>query len=142
MGRPGAAAVQDGDRLRTMDSRVYEVLNTDQIEDLRGVDGGGMLARLVGMYLSKAPQRILTLRAHLAAMNLEGIAHEAHALKGASGNIGAARVASTCQLIEKAGIARDAVQLDTLLQALEGEFGQARDALQAMSKPGNSAAGR
>jgi HPt (histidine-containing phosphotransfer) domain-containing protein len=119
-----------------MDSDQREVLDADQVEDLRGVDDGRMLAKIVGMYLSKTPQRILLLRTHFAAGDFAAIAREAHTLKGASGSIGASRVADTCTKIEKAGKAQDAKPLDELMQILEVEFARARDALQAMTGPG------
>ena len=79
-----------------------DILDAGQVEDLRGVDNGVMLARLVGMYVAKTPQRIALLRTHVAAKNFPGVANEAHTLKGASGSIGAARVSDTCLQIEQA----------------------------------------
>jgi len=114
-----------------MESDQGGVLDASQIEDLRGVDGGGLLAKLINMYLVKTPGQIQSLRTLAAAANLAAIAGEAHTLKGASGSIGATRVANACQRIEKTALAGDASPLEALLQALEAEFGRARDALQA-----------
>ena len=113
-----------------------EVLDASQLEDLRGIDGGVMLTRLVGMYLSRTPERIKLLRTHVGAKNYTEIAREAHTLKGASGSIGAARVADTCAQIEQARKAQDAKRLEELVEALEAEYARARSALQAATTPG------
>jgi len=113
-----------------------EVLDPSQVEDLREIDDRAMLARLVGMYLSKTPDRIKLLRAHVAAKNFMEISREAHTLKGASGSIGAARVADTCAQIEVARKAKDEKRLEELMDALEAEYARARHALQAMTGPG------
>ena len=112
-----------------------DVLDPSQVEDLRGVDGGAMLARLVGMYLAKTPDRLKLLRLHVEAKNFIDIGREAHTLKGASGSIGAARVADTCAQIEVARKAKDEKRLEELMDALEAEYARARQALQAMAGP-------
>jgi HPt (histidine-containing phosphotransfer) domain-containing protein len=108
-----------------------EVLDADQIEDLRGIDGG-VFPRLVDMYVTKTPGRILLLRTHVEKNDFAAIAKEAHTIKGSSGSIGAARVANTCLRIEKACLAQDTAPFEELLRTLEGEFGRARDALRAI----------
>ena len=120
----------------------HDVLDASQVEDLRGIDDGAMLARLVGMYLSRTPERIKSLRTHVEAKNFKEIAREAHTLKGASGSIGAARVAEVCRKIEQAGTTQAAKPLEELVPALETEFGLARDALQAMANGGKPGATR
>jgi len=110
-----------------------EVLDASQVEDLRGIDDGAMLARLVGMYVSRTPQRIELLRTHVAARNFPEIMRDAHTLKGASGSIGAARVADTCATIEQAARAQDARPLEALMQALADEYARAHHALQAFA---------
>ena len=111
------------------------VLDAGQIADLRGSMGsdGGAFARIVNLYLSRTPERIVLLQTLVAAGDFAQIAKETHTLKGSSASIGAARVADTCLQIEKASKAQDAKLLAELVEALEGEFGQARDALQAMT---------
>ena len=109
----------------------HDVLDASQVEDLRGIDDGAMLARLVGMYLSRTPERIKSLRTHVEAKNFKEIAREAHTLKGASGSIGAARVADACAQIEQAAKAQDVKSLDALVQALQEEYASAHHALQA-----------
>jgi two-component system sensor histidine kinase TorS len=113
-----------------------DVLDASQVEDLRGVDGGVMLAKLVGMYLSRTPERIKQLRAHVAGQNFAEIAREAHTLKGASGSLGVARVAEVCSSLELAAKAEDPIPLGELMEALESEFARARHALQAATTPG------
>ena len=113
-----------------------DILDAAQVEDLRGIDDGAMFAKLVRMYLVKAPERIQLLRGHVAAANFAGMAQEAHALKGASGSIGAIRVADACRQIEQAVKAQDAGPVEALTLALDEEFGRARDALQAIAGPG------
>jgi len=113
-----------------------EVLDASQVEDLRGIDGGVMLARLVGMYVSRTPERIKLLRAHVAEKKFTELAREAHTLKGASGSIGAVRVAATCAQIEHARKAKDEKRLEELMVTLETEYARACHALQAMAGPG------
>ena len=118
-----------------------DVLDPSQVEDLRGIDGGAMLARLVNMYLTKTPDRIKLLREHVAARNFTEVSREAHTLKGASGSIGAARVADTCAQIEQARKAKDEKRLVELVEALEAEYARACHALKAMVATGTAAAG-
>jgi HPt (histidine-containing phosphotransfer) domain-containing protein len=113
-----------------------DVLDASQVEDLRGVDGGVMLAKLVGMYLSRTPERIKQLRAHVAGQNFAEIAREAHTLKGASGSLGVARVADVCSSLETAAKAEDASQFGELMEALEGEYARASYALKALVATG------
>jgi len=140
VGVVGAGHAENGHRLRSVNPAQREVLDTAQVEDLRGIDGG-VFPRLVDMYVSKTPDRILQLRTHAVAGNFAAMATEAHTLKGSSGSIGAARVADTCLKIERACQAEDAAPLDELIRALEAEYGCARDALLAILDTGKPAAG-
>jgi HPt (histidine-containing phosphotransfer) domain-containing protein len=114
----------------------HDVLDVSQVEDLRGIDDGAMLARLVRMYLARTPERIKQLLAQVAAADFAAIARDAHTLKGASGSIGAARVAKVCTRIEQAAKAEDAKALEELAQALESEYARASHALRAFAGRG------
>jgi len=63
----------------------------------------GLLAKVVGLYLDDAQQRIATLREGIDQGNAEVVRRAAHALKSGSANVGAATLARLCRELEELG---------------------------------------
>lgn len=115
------------------------ILNKEQIDDLRGLDGGcgAVLARLVGRFLSGLDDRANQIVQCATESRPSDLAIVAHSLKGAAGNLGALRLAAVASKLEVAANGNDADQIQTLLVALRSECETARVALTEIV--GNSA---
>jgi HPt (histidine-containing phosphotransfer) domain-containing protein len=71
---------------------------------------------LIDAYRQSATDILELLRAHVASGNLDGVRREAHALRGASLNLGATSLAKCCAEIEAAARAGDAHITDRLAE--------------------------
>jgi HPt (histidine-containing phosphotransfer) domain-containing protein len=98
-----------------------------QLRDQVARPGEDVLGELLSLFERDAQVRVVALRAALALPDPSAAAEArrqaAHALKGAAGNIGAARVAATAAHVERNEVDRSIVDLlqrevDVALQAL------------------------
>lgn len=98
-------------------------LNPAQIEDLRNLDGGrgAVLARLVEKFAAVVGARVASIQALASASRTEELSAEAHSLKGAAGNLGAARFAKLCHEIELAGRSGNVALAASLVTRLQDE---------------------
>lgn len=80
-------------------------LDAATLQQLLDLDDGqtGLLAELFGLFKDDTPGRIEGLKHSMAAGNANASAELAHAVKGAAGTIGAARMRAIAGDIEKAG---------------------------------------
>src|SRR5581483_6240586 len=69
--------------------------------DLRG--DAAFLTEVVQAFRDDTPPRIATIREANAERSVDALVHAAHALKGSSGNFGAARMQALCVEIEQRG---------------------------------------
>jgi HPt (histidine-containing phosphotransfer) domain-containing protein len=96
------------------------VLDRKRLRDL--TDGDAEFEReLIDTYKDSARNILIQLRANLSAGNALGVAREAHALKGASLNVGASSMARCAAEIETAARAGDARRASEKLDDLRGE---------------------
>ena len=107
------------------------ILDANQINDLRSIDAGrgAVLRRLVGKFDAVIVERVGLLRMHAEAANMAELAIAAHSLKGASGNLGAQRLAALCFQIEQAAKDNASSLARELIQSLSEEGEIARVAL-------------
>jgi two-component system sensor histidine kinase/response regulator len=106
-------------------------VDSSVLAELRGLDEtGGLLATIIAHYLEETPQRVLMLQAALTRGDAVTLAETAHALKGASGNVGALRLEALCGELQALGRAGDLAPVDALLTRLNEEFSRARPVLQ------------
>lgn len=107
------------------------VLDAAQIKDLRDLDDGAgdVLASIVEVFVTQAVAQIAELKALVAAPDLVKVKDLAHGLKGASGNLGAGRLAMVCSGLEAAAKAEDGADLAAYVAAIDTEFSAARTAL-------------
>ncbi|MEK6301254.1 MAG: Hpt domain-containing protein [Acidobacteriota bacterium] len=90
-----------------------------------------LLADLIDSFLDDSVKRIALMKGAAAAGNAGALTRAAHALKGASGIVGANRMAALCDTIEELALAGSVEGTTALITALEGEFERVRRALQA-----------
>lgn len=111
-------------------------------EDIQTVDHKGAMERLDNdqelwdeiriIWIEDAPQMFQSVRDALAARSQDGLRRAAHALKGASSNVGAARVAEAARKLEVDATVADWDTLAAGVAMLESEVERAT---QALSRP-------
>jgi HPt (histidine-containing phosphotransfer) domain-containing protein len=118
-------------KLRSVNMEQGRILDTDQINELRQVDGGAgaIFSRLVDRFSSSLAERVDNIERCLAENRLPDLKIAAHSLKGAAGNLGAERLAGLCSRIELAAHGGDAALAKEACVALRVESDEARAAL-------------
>ncbi|QIN82884.1 PAS domain S-box protein [Rubrobacter tropicus] len=114
-----------------------EVLDRAVISSLRGLQGEGdpdIVAELATMFLEDASERLLELRKAIRQGDAEKVASVSHALKGASGNLGAKRVFALCQEFEEMGNSGVLAGASGRIGRLEVEVTRARAELEEISR--------
>lgn len=107
------------------------------------VDHQGAMDRLDGdeelwqeirvIWLEDAPQMLEAVRSACRERDADGVKRSAHALKGASSNVGAVRVAEAARHLEVSAPAADWPVLDDGFAVLDREVAQAIQSLAAMA---------
>ena len=100
----------------------FELIHQVALDTLRRLERSGrpgMLAKVIGLYLTKSEQQMEEIRADVDTGSLEKVGRTAHALKSSSGNVGATSLADLCGLMERA--------------TKKGEVASARDLAKRMS---------
>jgi PAS domain S-box-containing protein len=85
--------------------------------------------KLVGLFLSFIPQYLLQLADAAAKPEAAEIAAAAHKIKGSCLSFGARKMTPLCMAIESAGKANDLEHISALIESLNFEFSQVKDAL-------------
>jgi len=103
-------------------------------------DSVGLLARLMGdeelartvaeLFLEDIPKQIAALKGDLEAANAEGVASQAHAIKGACANMGGEALRVVAFGLEQAAKAGDLASCTSRLAELDAQFDQLRGALE------------
>ncbi len=108
-------------------------LDMGMLEDILGFspEGGLDLVReLAGMFFAETPNRIKLLHDGITQGDAEAVTRAAHALKGSSSNIGAARFAAGCGRLELLARRGQLTGATDLVGALEAELPLFRAALE------------
>lgn len=87
--------------------------------DLGGDDGKDFLKEIINLYIEQYPELFNSMKSNAENNNSVEMYQSAHALKGASLNIGAKEIASLCKQIEFKGKANDMTQINDLIKSLE-----------------------
>jgi PAS domain S-box-containing protein len=107
-----------------------ESLQFDLHEGLRkltGGSGGAALVNLIELFLKDASERMAAMREETDS---QALAQTAHALKGSCGYLGANRMASICETLEKIGREGSLEGVSNLLRLLDEEFQRVGEALE------------
>ncbi len=119
-----------------MSDVLSDPLDRSQIELLLSLDDGegAALQEIVDEYLAMSEDGHARLLQALDERDQPGVEHAAHALKGASANVGAASLAEVCAAIEARARQAQLQGAAVLTGRFESELSRARSALQAVTQ--------
>lgn len=100
------------------------VSDPEALDRLREWGGDKLVGKMVGLFLSQAPDRIAAARAGLETGASAEVARAAHALRSSSAQIGASRVRALCVEIESRAAGGHLTGVAELLASLERELGR------------------
>jgi len=106
----------------------YDVI--ESLKELIDDDDPDFVVELLQEYLENADMNIRIIREATAANDAEKLASTAHTLKGASGNVGAVKMASLSKQLEEFGKNDNAQQAVNIVEELQNEFSTVREELQ------------
>ncbi|MDP3543021.1 MAG: response regulator [Elusimicrobiota bacterium] len=117
--------------LAAMLDKWYRPIDAAVLARVRELTGAGPFRGLIAGFLEDAEQRLTAMRAAAAAGRLDELERSAHALKGASADIGANGMRSLSARIEALAPSGDVWEIRRLIDSLAAEFKEAREALEA-----------
>jgi CheY-like chemotaxis protein len=101
----------------------------DNIRRLQRDNSNSILRRIIGLYFENAPLQLQALQQARQQNDLKALQMNAHSLKSASANLGAAQLAATCRKLETEHAQLEANELDSLIIQLDNELKTVYDAL-------------
>ena len=102
----------------------------EMLRELGGDDEPDLLAELVGVFLTDAPERLRDMHTALAEGDFELLERAAHTLKSSAANLGAVLLCQHAKSLEAAARAREEGELAELTSDCERAFEQAGRVLQ------------
>ena len=111
----------------------HAVLDREILADLFDCQRPGetdFVANLLGVFINDLAVRLEKLRNALGSQDCKSLRDDAHALKGASAEIGARRLAQACERLEYSAAAADLSILENLFREIEREAGLLQSALE------------
>ncbi|MFA5907777.1 MAG: response regulator [Vicinamibacterales bacterium] len=124
--RPGsgspAAMSQEAERPAPPPRDALDPAVIEQLRTLAQQTTPSLFGRVMQAFLEDAPKYLTDLRASAGRQDPVALGRAAHALKGASLNVGAATMAPICGRLEAAGCAEDLADVTPLLVRLDSEF--------------------
>lgn len=103
-----------------------ESINTEMINDLKELMEDDF-SILIETFVSDADSRLQSLEAALAAKDNEQVRELAHAFKGSSANLGAAKLSEICFTMENLGRDCQLEQANSVLHEIEAEYKTVRE---------------
>ncbi len=123
-------AVAAGDSPPAPDTPTLDVGMLDDILGFSPEGGEALVRELAEMFFTETPNRILLLQQGISHGDSNAVTRAAHALKGSSSNIGAARVAASCGQLEVQARRGDLTGAADLVRAIEVDLPHFRAALE------------
>jgi histidine phosphotransfer protein HptB len=108
--------------------RMSDRIDAAVVAELKSIMDGDLDA-LLEAYRDDARDRLDALRTAVRAGDLTTVRLQAHSLKGASANLGAARLASHCATLEAAALQGGSACLERALHAVAMELAEVERAL-------------
>ncbi len=106
-------------------------LDRKALDDVVQFGGEALVKRVVGLYLDSSPALVAAIAEAAARADAPALAHAAHTLKSASGNLGATRLASLCKAVETSARAGRVEEAPARAEEIAREFASAVRALEA-----------
>jgi CheY-like chemotaxis protein/HPt (histidine-containing phosphotransfer) domain-containing protein len=110
-------------------------LSSEVVESLRALAQAtepALFNQMFASFLSDSAERISILRSAANATDAERLQVTAHAMKGASANVGATHMAEIARQLESLGRASSVTGAIALIEAMESEFGRAKNEINAI----------
>jgi two-component system, sensor histidine kinase and response regulator len=95
----------------------------EQVQALQHLGNPEVLRHAIPVYLTDAPQRLVTIRQAMTSGDVSALKEAAHSLKGSSATLGFISLAACCQDLEALGRTRALDQAAPLLAKVEAEYG-------------------
>jgi len=131
LNREGNASFATSTVNLTNDVLDAEVLKS--FERVKSNDNSDIVIELIELYLQSTPERIQTIRKAAAENEWDVLKRAAHTVKGSSSTLGLRTLAKVCQALEaRSWSCSDSI--DDLVEAVESQFVEAREALLAERK--------
>jgi CheY-like chemotaxis protein len=102
-----------------------------RLERLGSTAGVDLMARLITLFLAESDASIVAMREAVAGRDAVAVQRWAHALSGASANLGATEMARLCGTFASGGATDDREGMPARFDAIEAELGRVRAALHA-----------
>ena len=113
-------------------------LDLSVLENLRAYQREGqpdIVTRLIDLFLGQAPNHVEAVQTALTSGDADSLARAAHALKGASANLGATKLTSLASEIEVKGRSGDITSAGDSVAALLAEYALVETDLAAQRTP-------
>jgi two-component system sensor histidine kinase/response regulator len=114
-----------------VEPRSLPLLDEQRLSDIGRLEevAPGQLAHLIAIYAREAPRRLAAARAAFSIADFAALTEAAHAVKGASLNLGAKRAGELARVLERGGQAHDAQVFLDSIDALEQAVRESIEAL-------------
>src|SRR6185436_9978956 len=124
-----SAALSEKNALRKT-SPVLDAAVTQRLQSLADASDPSLLAEIYGAFLESAAGYLRDMRQACETGETDALRRAVHALKGASSNIGASAVASTCGQLEAVSDSEIMVEARELIEKLERQFASVKIEIQ------------
>jgi HPt (histidine-containing phosphotransfer) domain-containing protein len=102
------------------------------LSELAGDDTPDLVTTVIQLFLDDAPKRLVAIDAAWQQRDPAALAASAHALKSASANMGAQRLAKLCKVLESDARASDLSRSGEMVSSLAGEWAAVKQALEKL----------
>lgn len=96
-----------------------EGIDAQPLETIRLAGGDALVARIVGLFLEHAPQRLATARNAVAAADAGALEQSTHSLKSSAAQLGARELAEICRDLEQRAARKDLTGTAELMSRAE-----------------------
>ncbi len=94
----------------------------EELRQLAETGEAGLVEEVLSVFQSDSAERIGAMRAACAREDRAEIRKQAHALKGSSGQVGAAGLAARCRALELAAATASAAEVAEMVDGISREF--------------------